>query len=103
MDAAAAPGVAGVVSEDGNWDRIDAFLAEVVPVADAAKVRSACHPHDPYMPPGYKGVMRVPGTVARMQWFVSMRESPYNGFNFRNGMVAETLHDPHNKIDDVIR
>jgi mannonate dehydratase len=85
VDAAAAPGVAGVVSEDGNWDRIDAFLAAVVPVADAAKVRPACHPRDPYMPPGYKGVMRVFGTVARMPWFVSMRESLYNGLNFRKG------------------
>jgi hypothetical protein len=32
-----------------------------------------------------------------------MRESPYNGLNFRKRMVAETLRDPHNKIDDVIR
>ena len=40
--------------EEENWERIDAFLAAVVPVAEAAKVRLACHPHDPYTPPGYK-------------------------------------------------
>jgi hypothetical protein len=28
----------------------------------AAKVRLACHPHDPYTPPGYRGVTRVLGT-----------------------------------------
>ena len=60
-DQAAKPGKAGVVAEEENWERIDAFLAAVVPVAEAAKVRLACHPHDPYTPPGYKGVTRVLG------------------------------------------
>jgi mannonate dehydratase len=62
-DQAAPPGVGGVVSEDEYWERIDRFLAAVVPVAAAAKVRLACHPHDPYTPPGFKGVTRVLGTV----------------------------------------
>ena len=46
----------GIVSEDEDWERIDHFLAAVVPVATAAKVRLACHPQDPYTPPGYRGV-----------------------------------------------
>ena len=82
------PTIAGTVSEDANWERIDAFLAAVVPVAEAAKVRLACHPHDPYTPPGYRGVTRVLGTVAGMKRFVTMHESPYHGLNFCQGTVA---------------
>ncbi|HTI82764.1 MAG TPA: mannonate dehydratase [Acetobacteraceae bacterium] len=55
-DQAAGPWLAGQVSEVENWERIDRFLAAVVPVAEAAKVRLACHPHDAYTPSGYKGV-----------------------------------------------
>jgi mannonate dehydratase len=102
-DQAAAPTIAGVVSEDENWERIDAFLAAVVPVAEAAKVRLACHPHDPWTPPGYRGVTRVLGTVEGLQRFVTMHESPYHGLNFCQGTVAEMLDDPRRQIDDVIR
>src|SRR5260221_5368556 len=44
-DQDALPTLAGVVSEDESWERIDHFLATVVPVATAASVRIACHPH----------------------------------------------------------
>jgi mannonate dehydratase len=102
-DQAVAPGLAGTVSEDENWERIDTFLAAVVPVATAAKVRLACHPHDPYTPPGYRGVTRVLGTVAGLQRFVTMHESPYHGLNFCQGTVGEMLDDPGREIFDVIR
>ena len=46
-DHDAAPGLAGVLAEEENWARIDFFLRHVVPVATTAKVRLACHPHDP--------------------------------------------------------
>ena len=45
-DQTAPPTAAGILSEDENWERIDHFLGQVVPVATAAKVRLACHPHD---------------------------------------------------------
>jgi mannonate dehydratase len=102
-DHAAPPGLAGKVTEDENWERIDTFLAAVVPVATAAKVRLACHPHDPYTPPGYRGVTRVLGTVAGLQRFVTMHESPYHGLNFCQGTVGEMLDDPGQEIFDVIR
>ncbi len=102
-DHNAPPGRAGVVSEEESWERIDHFLAAVVPVADAAKVRLACHPHDPYTPPGYRGVTRVLGTVAGLQRFVGMHGSPYHGLNFCQGTVAEMLDDPAREIVDVIR
>ncbi|HWZ66293.1 MAG TPA: mannonate dehydratase [Stellaceae bacterium] len=102
-DQTAPPTRAGIVSEDENWERIDHFLRQVVPVATAAKVRLACHPHDPYTPPGYRGVTRVLGTVERLKRFVTMHESPYRGLNFCQGTVAEMLDDPASEIFEVIR
>ena len=97
------PGLAGVVSEDETWERIDYFLARVVPVAAANKVRLACHPADPYVPPGFMGVTRVLGTVDGLKRFVTMHENPYHGLNFCQGSVAEMLEDPAQEIFPVIR
>ena len=102
-DHDAPPGLAGVLDEDENWARIDHFLRHVVPVATSARVRLACHPHDPYTPPGYKGVTRVLGTVEGLKRFVTMHESPYHGLNFCQGTVAEMLEDPGREIVPVIR
>ncbi len=102
-DQKAAPGIAGAVSEEENWERIDYFLARVVPVATASRVRLACHPHDPYTPPGYRGVTRVLGTVEGLKRFVTMHESPYHGLNFCQGSVAEMMEDPGREIFDAIR
>jgi mannonate dehydratase len=100
-DQAAPPTSAGIVSEQENWERIDHSLGAVVPVA--AKVRLACHLHDPYTPPGYRGVTRVLGTVEGMKRFVEMHESPYHGLNFCQGTIAEMLDDPAREIFAVIR
>jgi mannonate dehydratase len=102
-DQQAAPGLAGVLSENENWERIDYFLERVVPVAESNRVRLACHPHDPYTPSGYKGVTRVLGTVEGLKKFVLMRENPYHGLNFCQGSVGEMLDNPREEIDDIIR
>lgn len=102
-DQQAEPGLAGVLSEDENWERIDYFLERVVPVAESNRVRLACHPHDPYTPPGYRGVTRVLGTVEGLKKFVLMRENPYHGLNFCQGSIGEMLENPGKEIDDVIR
>jgi len=102
-DQAAPPTAAGIVSEDENWERIDHFLAAIVPVATAAKIRLACHPQDPYTPPGYRGVTSVLGAVDGLKRLVTMHESPYHGLNFCQGTVCEMLDDPAREIFDVIR
>lgn len=99
----APPGAAGRLDPDTNWERIDYFLARVVPVAEEYRIRLACHPHDPWTPPGYRGVTRVLGTVDGLKRFVQMHESPYHGLNFCQGTIAEMLDDPRNEIGDVIR
>lgn len=103
MDQHAPPTIAGEVSVDEFWERIDYFLERVVPVAEEAKVRLACHPHDPYTPDGYMGVTRVLGTVEGLKKFVMMHESDYHGLNFCQGTVTEMLDDPGAEIADVIR
>ena len=103
MDQDAPPTIAGEVSVDEFWERIDYFLERVVPVAEKTKVRLACHPHDPYTPDGYMGVTRVLGTVEGLKKFVMMHESDYHGLNFCQGTVTEMLDDPGAEIADVIR
>ena len=95
---------AGVVSEDAYWERITYFLERVIPVATEYKVRMACHPNDSPTPPeGYQGVHAVLSTVEGLKKFVSIKESPYHGFNFCIGTVSEMLMDPGKELYDVIR
>jgi mannonate dehydratase len=96
---------AGRVPADLYWERITYFLDRVIPVANEHKVRMACHPHDPGVPPieGYQGVDAVLGTVDGLKKFLSIRESPYHGLNFCQGTVSEMLKDPGKEIYDVIR
>jgi mannonate dehydratase len=95
---------AGEVNADAFWERITYFLDRVIPVANEYKIRMACHPHDPGVPPeGYQGVARVLGTVDGLKKFISIRESQYHGLNFCQGTVSEMLSDPGTEIYDVIR
>jgi mannonate dehydratase len=96
---------AGPVDADRYWERITYFLERVVPVAEEYKVRLACHPQDPAMPPGkgYRGVETVLGTVDGLKRFVEIKASPYHGLNFCQGTVAEMLAKPGEQIFDVIR
>jgi mannonate dehydratase len=95
---------AGRVDVDMFWERITYFLERVIPVAEEYRIRMACHPHDPGVPPeGYQGVVRVLGTVDGLKKFITIRESPYHGLNFCQGTVAEMLNDPGKEIYDVIR
>jgi mannonate dehydratase len=96
--------IAGHVDADMFWERITYFLDRVIPVANEYKVRMACHPQDPGVPPeGYQGVDRVLGTVDGLKKFVAIQESPHHGLNFCQGTVSEMLADPGTEIYDVIR
>ncbi len=95
---------AGHVDADQAWERITYFLDKVIPVANEYKIRMACHPHDPGVPPeGYQGVVRVLGTVDGLKKFIGIRESPYHGLNFCQGTVSEMLADPRKEIPEVAR
>ena len=95
---------AGRVDADAAWERITHFLERVIPVAEEYKVRMACHPHDPGVPPqGYQGVVRVLGTVDGLKRFITIKENPYHGLNFCQGTVSEMLANPGEEIYEVIR
>jgi len=95
---------AGRVDADMFWERITYFLERVIPVAQEYRIRMACHPHDPGVPPeGYQGVVRVLGTVDGLKRFITIKESPYHGLNFCQGTVSEMLSDPGKEIYEVIR
>lgn len=95
---------AGRVDADAAWERITYFLDRVVPVAEEYKVRLACHPQDPGVPPGgYQGVDRVLGTIDGLKRFIGIRESAWHGLNFCQGTISENLTDPDTEIHDVIR
>ena len=95
---------AGPSAADAMWERITYFLNRVIPVAEEFKVRMACHPHDPGVPPeGFRGVDRVLGTVDGLKRFVAIKESPYHGLNFCQGTLSENLQNPTTEIFDVIR
>jgi mannonate dehydratase len=98
------PGV-GPITEEIYWDRIAYFLKRVVPVAEEARVKIACHPQDPAMPKGkgWRGVETVLGSPAGLRRFVELHASPYHGLNFCQGTVSEMLKNPGVEIYDVIR
>ncbi|TQS70068.1 TIM barrel protein [Rhodobacteraceae bacterium] len=88
-----AEGPAGILAEEEIWDRLRYLLDRLVPVAERAGVRLACHPHDPATPPGYKGVTRILGTVEGLKRFAQMYDSPVHGLNFCIGTLGEMVED----------
>ena len=95
--------MAGTVDEDTYWERITYFLERVVPVAEEYKVKMGCHPQDPGVPKGYRGIDAVLASPEGLKKFVSIKESPYHGLNFCQGTVSEQLEKPGEQIYDVIR
>ena len=95
---------AGRVNEGEYWERIEYFLARVVPVATEYKVRIACHPEDPGMPPeGFQGIQNPLCSIEGLKKFVTMHESPYHGLNFCQGTISEDLYHPNDELPAVIR
>jgi mannonate dehydratase len=96
---------AGRITDEIYWDRIAYFLKKIVPAAEEAKVKIACHPQDPGMPreTGWRGVNTVLGTPDGLKRFVETQPSAYHGLNFCQGTVSEMLERPGEQIYDVIR
>ena len=91
------------VTAEQNWERITFFLERVIPVATECKVRMACHPCDPWLPAGYKGVDRVLGGAEGFKHLIEICPSPYHGLNLCLGCMAESVLNPANEVPDIIR
>jgi mannonate dehydratase len=91
------------VSEKAGWDAIEFLVAGLVPAADKAGVRLACHPHDPAYPPGgLNGIEHVMGSVEGIRRFLALSPSRNHGLNFCQGTVAEMFKEPAKAMIPVI-
>jgi mannonate dehydratase len=97
--------IAGDVSVDEVFERIKYLLDRIVPVAEEYKVKLANHIADPPTPVGYRGITRwnSPDVFAGMKRFAELSDSPYHGFNFCIGSIAEGLKDPKTEILPIIK
>jgi len=75
-------------SAEEMWERITYFLERVVPAAEDAGVRLACHPNDPPVP-YLRGEERVLGSLEGMKRLIEIVPSESNGINFCQGTFAE--------------
>jgi mannonate dehydratase len=91
------------VTAEQNWERVTTFLDRVIPVATERKVRMACHPCDPWLPPGYKDVDRVLGGYDGFRQFLDICPSPYHGLNLCLGCMAESVEDPATEVPEILR
>ena len=94
----------GTLSEARMWEAIERFLARIVPVAEAANVRLACHPQDSPLPAeGVRGIPHVLSSFEALQRFLDLHPSPVHGLNFCQGTVAEMCRDPKTEVLEAIR
>ncbi len=97
---AAKAGVAPVsVSDAELWQRLTAFLQEMVPVAEEAGVRLAAHPDDP--PADHlRGTARLVNRPEKYDRLLDIVDSPANGLELCLGSLQEM---PGGDIYDHVR
>jgi len=85
----------GRVTLDEFWERMKYFLDRIMPVAEEHGVRIACHPPDPPLPPGYRGVDTWNyDTFNGLKKYNSLTQSPNFGFLMCVGTIGQGLVDP---------
>lgn len=89
---------AGRVTAEMHWERIAYLLERMIPVAEEHKVRMGNSQEDPATPPGYRGVDKVLNDFDGMKRFIEIQRSPYHGWNFCIGSIAEMLENPVEEI-----
>lgn len=87
-DSSAPTGTIGEVTPQMLWSRLEYFLSELVPVAEAAGVRLAAHPDDPPMPT-LRGTARLVYQPHLYQKLLDIQRSPANALEFCIGSLAE--------------
>jgi mannonate dehydratase len=91
------------VTEQAGWDAIEFLVEGLVPAADKAGVRLACHPHDPAYPVGgLNGVEHVVGSADGLRKFLALSDSRNHGLNFCQGTVSEMFKEPGKAMIPVI-
>ena len=91
------------VTAQRGWDAIEFLVEGLVPAADKAGVRLACHPHDPAYPVGgLNGIEHVVGSADGIRKFLAISTSKNHGLNFCQGTVAEMFKEPAKAMVPVI-
>lgn len=102
-DPDAPPGTVPSITHEELWRRLDAFLREVLPVAEQAGVALALHPDDPPTPT-LRGQPRLVYQPRFYQKLVDLNASPANKFEFCIGTLAEmTEGDIYDVVDEHSR
>ena len=87
-DQNAAPGTLAPISHSELWSRLQRFLEEVLPIAEAAGVSLAAHPDDPPMPT-MRQQPRLVYQPHMYQRLIDISSSPSNRLEFCLGSLAE--------------
>jgi mannonate dehydratase len=96
-------GYAGQISHEEFWQRFEAFLAEILPVAEESGVTLALHPDDPPMPT-LRGTPRLIYGPDHYQRMLDISPSPSNGMNPCVGTMAEMAEgDIYDMVDRYSR
>ena len=91
-------GTVAPVSAAQMWERFEAFLHELLPVAEEAGVKLALHPDDPPLPE-LRGAARLVHTPDGYQRMLDLHPSPANTMEFCIGTLSEM---PDSDIYDVV-
>jgi mannonate dehydratase len=76
------------VSEAELWERLTAFLQELVPVAEESGVRLAAHPDDPPAR-SLRGTARLVNAASKYDRLLAIVDSPANALEFCIGSLQE--------------
>jgi mannonate dehydratase len=102
-DRSAPPGTVASAATDQLWQRLEGFLAEVIPVAEEAGVTLAAHPDDPPLPT-VRGQPRLVYQPQLYQRLLDLKPSPRNALEFCVGTLAEmTEGDIYEVVDSYSR
>jgi mannonate dehydratase len=97
---AAKPGAAPIkVTSEELWQRLTAFLQEMVPVAEEAGVKLAAHPDDPPAEQ-LRGTARLVNRPEKYDRLIDIVDSPSNGLELCLGSLQEM---PGGDIYDHVR
>lgn len=97
----APPTIAGQITAEQMWERISYFVDRVIPVAEEAGVRVACHPNDPAIPLGMGMDDRVLGTLDGLKKYCELSPSRYHGLNFCQGCMEESGLSKDELVDGI--
>jgi len=98
-DPDAPPGTVSPITADELWRRLEEFLHEVLPVAEAAGVKLAAHPDDPPTPT-MRGQPRLVYQPQLYQRLIDLDPSPANTLEFCVGTLAEMSEgDVYDAVD----